>query len=737
MAVMAPVLLPLVVVFSPMLHLDVDPRHVSADALSPISFGPTGIMWLAAASILISASVLAVTVWAGGRIRWWSCLGVAAGIVPCCWHLSDHFTSRLHAGTWLAAACLGLATLHLAQFQRPRRICIAALIAVALPLAMQSAWYVYVEHPDTVQSFQDNLEQSLSARGLSADSPEAAKYRTRLEGNDAIGAVGMSNVQGSVVASLLILTLVTALFAWRNRAGWLRVACAVGIVLMGAWTLKLTQSKGAVMALLAVLGLGIMLWLVRRSSRKLSHLAPWLCLLVVVAGSGAVLLRGVAGPPDDHLGERSLLFRFHYWQGATGMLADSPSDLVLGVGPGPFKDRYEQTRNPISPEIVSSTHNVFVDYAVMLGLGGFAWGLLLLGWLWRTGNAWLTPTQQAAESDRAPPTDPADDRPADKPLYIIGLLAAVVFLTQYAVEFPGLYAQTAILWLFSAAGYVVIAVYVVLPILQRSERSIPVAISLPATLLLLHAQIEMTFFWISAASFGWVMIALAAGTASNKQTQNSPTRAARDYMPAGVLLILALVFAVLYAEPATRHQQHLDRASQALRLSTNPAAAIAELDAAAAIIGNDPVTTRWRVGLRRESAEVLTQIGRPDEARVMLDQAHTVLDEAQQAGLGELTTARLRGNLTYRAYQITGDRALLKQAEQAYARAAELGPNSLNSYVRLADTRWELADFDAAAEAYRKALTISDNYYLDPETQLSAAERQRIEARLAGDSTQP
>ena len=718
-----PVLLPLIVVFAPTLYLDADPRGLGDNAATTISFGPTGIMWLTAASILIAGFALGITVWAGGRIRWGGCLLVAAGIVPCLWHIPRHFSSRLHASAWIAAACLGLAAFHLAQFKRARCIAIAALIAILLPMAMQSVWYVNVEHPAAVEAFHDHLEQSLTARGLSPDSPEAVKYQTRLEGSDAIGAVGMSNVQGSIIASLLALTLIISLAAVRNKADRLRLLLLIPLIALGAWALLLTQSKGAVLALLAVIGLGSLLWLVRRTSPKLSKLAPALFILLIVAAIATVIVRGLFGPPDSAMGERSLLFRYHYWQGAARVLFHDPIGILLGVGVGPFKPLYEQFRNPISPEVVASTHNVFVDYIVMLGLGGLAWSALLLTWLWHAAQAWLRRFQPP--STQPPP-------PNDKPLRRFALLAAVLFLIQYAVQFPGLYAQTAILWLVGTLGFVAIATYLIDPILRRpgTQQLAAIALSLPAALILLHAQIEMTYFWISAAPFAWVVLGLAAGAAGETQTSPSQSKKPLRYLPAGVLLVIAVVFAIAFAEPTMRQQQRLHHASDILRLTHNPAAAIQELDDAADIIGNDPITTRWRIRLRQEIAAALWHVGRRSEARGLFDRSMSILDRARAQGLPELTTERLKSQLAYNMARITQDPTDLQRAEQTTKQAAALSPNDLDLHVLLGDIAWQRADFTAADAAYRRALKINNNSYLDPDAQLSEAERNRIESRI-------
>jgi O-Antigen ligase len=728
--VMIPALLPLVVVFTPSLYFESDPRSLGAQAGEAISVGPTGSAWLAVISVAVAALALAVTVRARGRVRWWSFGLVAAGVVPCLVQMPGHFVNRLHGGAWIAAAALGLAAAHLAQFQRAKRLIVTAMIAMALPLFIQGAWYVYVEHPATVESFMNSQRDSLAARGLVYGSAEHAKYLTRLKGNDVIGAVGMSNVLGSILAVVSVLALTALVAAWRRKAGWVRLVVMAGVLALSGWALVLTQSKGAALALFAAVGLGMCVWLLMRMKPGARRIIPGLCVVFVLAGSAAVLVRGAAGPPKGPEGELSLLFRFHYWQGAARVLLDDPTAVVIGVGPGHFKDRYEAVRNPISPEVIASTHNVFVDYAVMLGIGGCAWGVLLLIWLWRAGVAMGADPHGLFATGRAPPQEPS----GTAPVKLFGPLAAAVFGTQYYVQFPGLYAETAILWLLGTLGFVALSAFVIYPVLSKSQAWSGFGIALAAALLLLHAQIEMTFFWDAAAAFVWVVVGTAsAGRPEESQGQPEPRLFVR-YLPAVCLLLLAAALTFGFAEPTTRHQAHLANAARLLRIS-GPPAALDELDTAATIIGNDPTTTRWRVRLNQEVAAALTVNGRPDDARAYLDRAQAVLDEAEQAGLTGLSAQRRRGTMAMGAYYITEDRQWLKRAQAAFSRAAELSPNGLGDHVRLADTRWELGEFDSAQAAYRRALQISDQYYLDPDVQLTKADRRRINLRLEGEDT--
>jgi len=719
--ILIPVLLPLVVVFTPSLYFDVDPRGLAV--LDQIEFGPTGSLWLAVVSVLIATIALAVTAWAGGRIRWWSCGLAAAGVIPCLMHMPEHFNSRLHGSAWIAAVSLGLAAAHLGQFKRARQLIVTALIAMALPLVIHAVWYVFIEHPATVQSFMQAEGDGLSARGMALDSVEHAKYLTRLKGLDVIGAVGMSNVLGSIAAAITSLGLVIVIGGWWEKVHGARLMSLATVVFMGGLVLALTQSKGAMLAFPATFMFGLCVLLLLQLKPKWHRILPAMCLLLVCVGIAAVLVRGAAGPPESSAGERSLLFRFHYWQGAAKLLMEDPTRALIGMGQGTFQDYYEAVRNPISPEVVTSTHSVFVDYCVMLGVGGLAWCGLLLMWLWGAGAVMGGRLTDLASRDRGPPDSP--------PVKLFGLLAAIVFGIQLAVQYPGLYAPTAILWLIGSLGFVALASWVIHPALPDGSAWWSLALGLTAALVLLHAQIEMTFFWDSAARVMWVIV----GLASVKSLRDGQAHAIKPslvrYLPALCLLMLGAVLALTFAEPVQRHQEQLQRASSTLRVA-GPPAALRELDQAAIIIANDPVTTRWRVQLREEIAAALIANGRPNDAEAELNEALAVLDQAQRAGLGRLSSLRRKGSLLLDAYAITGERDWLRRAAEPLTSAVRLSPHGLNDHVRLADTLWQLGEFDPADQTYRRALDISDNYYLDPDTQLPGGQRKRIKARLAG-----
>ena len=391
-AVLAPILIQCLVGIAPELYWDVDPRSSMANI--PITvLGPAATAWLDVISILLAAAALAVHVWAGGAISWPTVVLAAAGAVACAWHMPEHAGNMFRCGLWLAAVALAVAAAHLANHERPRRFIAAALIAMLLPLAIKAAWFVWVEHPATVHEFMEHRKDVLESQGWTVGSPQDLIYQRRLETPEATGVFGLSNPFGSVVAACTLVAAAGGVWLLRARR-WARPLPMVVIALLGVFTVALSRSRGAAVATaLAMLLLGLIV-LARKQRFLRDHLGT-IAILFVVAAVGAVLLRGWKGPPPTVQGERSVYFRYQYWKGAERIMAAPGSSerpgiserLLRGIGPAALQPLYSIYKDPLNPEEVTSTHNVFVDLITMLGIGGLVWSVMLLMWLHRASRS--------------------------------------------------------------------------------------------------------------------------------------------------------------------------------------------------------------------------------------------------------------------------------------------------------------------------------------------------------------
>jgi putative inorganic carbon (HCO3(-)) transporter len=181
-------------------------------------------------------------------------------------------------------------------------------------------------------------------------------------------------IVGGILAVLLPVSIAYALGTGR---WWLKVAWAIAF-LAGGLVLALTQSRGAIVALLlALLVMGV------ARSRWFLVAVPLLGVagLVAVRSMGASQLGQLLLPDATSQAIGSLQGRLELWSRAVWMIQDFP---FTGVGLGMF-DRVADLLYPLvlaSPDVtLFHPHNIFLAEAVDLGLPGliaFVSVLLLL-----------------------------------------------------------------------------------------------------------------------------------------------------------------------------------------------------------------------------------------------------------------------------------------------------------------------------------------------------------------------
>ncbi len=712
-AVLAMALLPCVVVFSPQIYFDVDPRFgldpTTGRAMPITAIGPAGAAWVQAIGVLVAAAAITVSLAVGGRVRWWSVGLVGAGMAVCGYHMTTSYANAIQGGAWLSAAALGLAAAHLAQHATARRWMTAGFVAILAPIALQAVWYITMDYPATVAMFEANEADLLAARGWAEGSSQHELYKRRLLSPDAIGTFGLSNVLGSIAAGLTLLSVgvTIGVAALRSTRRWAIVPGAVAALgLIGVW---LTNSKGAVLTLPAGAALIVLCaWVIRR--RRGGGALPVIALLLVALAASAVVVRGWIGPPSTAVGpagERSLLFRYHYWQGAGGVwTSEGAAGLALGVGPADFKAAYLVAKNPINPEEVTSSHNVFVDFAAMLGVGGIAWAAVLIGWLWAAGR-WVGRSDEPDE-DAAGPALPIPLRR----LLVIGLVAAV-FGTQYAHVWPQLVIESALWWMLGVLVFVGVMLTLLRPgLVARRWRA--ASWFTAAAAVLMHNQIEMSFFHGPSAVVVWTLVGAASASPAT-----APQRRAVGYAAPAALLIVALVMMARYAPVVTQHEQHLAMAAAELQRDVPRVyRAYDELSAAAMLYPTDTTVLRWRVVMQSEVIAAAQRLGRADTAIAAAGAADAAIDQALDAGIDPAFAYRLRAGLYELLAGPDDDSAALRRAAEDMQRVTDLTPYSLQGTVRLARLRHRLGDEPAAARAAQRAMELNDFYYLDPARQL-------------------
>lgn len=735
------VLVPCFTPTTPASSFQSDPRIDAGAADVFMDLGPAAVAWLQVVTAGVAGLGMLVAVWAGsgasarGRIRGWAVVMAGLGIVAAGWHMTKataRWEDWAQGGGWIAAAMAGLGAMHLAQFESARRWIVALGCAAALPLLAEAAWYVLIEHPESVRFFEADPERSFSMAGVTAGTEAAELYERRLRFSDATGTFGLSNVLASVAATLGLMGLGVALGRCSRRS--LAVGGVVGLA--GLATVGLTGSKGAAVAVAAGMFLGLLVWAAGRWKilSSVQRLLPGVAVGLVALAIGAVLVRGAMGPPAPTPGgfvagaaiegERSLLFRYQYIKAAAAIAGDHP---WAGSGARGFADAYPAAKDPLNPETVTSTHNVLVDQITMLGIGGWAWSGLLLAWLWCAARG-------LKKNPNTEETSSRDARPATinrNAVWMAVGAAVVLFGLMLWVRQSSMYLDTALLWLVAIAAFVGVAAVLGSPgvVGARTQR---LGLLLAATVALVHNQVEMGFFQPTSMGLLWFLAGAAAGGGLNRPSVDTagekPLKNKRNGWAVGgaaVLVVGVFIGMVVYAVGATRHESAMNGARAALLRNDLPLA-VDRLGVAQHAAGLDTAALRWRVQLSAlEPWSYLIEAGRADEARRRMDEALAWIDGAALPFDGGPTTvARLRAALWRTLYETSRSEGDYRLAEAAYAVLSTLSPYNIQDEWARAELARRAGDRDLARQRYERVLHLREQKYLDAADPLTPAQLQ-------------
>lgn len=168
--------------------------------------------------------------------------------------------------------------------------------------------------------------------------------------------------------------------------GWMVAGALAGLVVM-AWALRLTESRGAQWALVA--GVAAAVWLVSaRSIRVALPVLGAVIVVVFVALNWSALSTGQSGR------DATIRLRLHAWRYAGQMFAESP---IVGHGQGSYlleaqqKQAADMERDPAAflAPVLGHAHNEYLQVAAELGIIGF---LLCMGFIvmtfWAAVHAW-------------------------------------------------------------------------------------------------------------------------------------------------------------------------------------------------------------------------------------------------------------------------------------------------------------------------------------------------------------
>ncbi|MAD78669.1 MAG: hypothetical protein CMJ51_04775 [Planctomycetaceae bacterium] len=624
------------------------------------------------------------------------------------WHGWNDTLDAWRGIDWFAAVAAGVALAHLVRVPSTRRAVLAILLAAIAANAVRGVHQVSIEHADTVAFYEENRDMVLASRGWAPDSPAALIYERRLRQPEATGWIGFSNVLSGLLAAGGVLAIGLLVEARRSGAsdrrgaggpvmlGFAGIAC---LLLVG-----LNGSKGAIAASgVGVFGLLLVLGPLRTGFLRRSG---WWLVAVAFLAFSAILLRGLL--PEEFGGDRSLLFRWHYLQGAVSMFLAHP---WIGVGPDGFQDAYLAARPLRSPEAVASAHSVFTDWIAALGVTGVAWILVAGRIVLRRGG------------DSSEASAEVEDSSGSRLLITGGLILVVILVLQFWIEGPlGSEAIAVRIASITAAGLVGIAVWSVSSTVPDSiVRGIAVA---AAGVVVAQSQIEMLAWQPGSLVACWGFLACAGGV--------SPPRSSKGTgVEGGIIVVIFMIIAVLVGLASLRDEVGISQARRSIAglhrtpgLDLPPPSAGNRRDAADSLAVDlipggdwtDPRRVRGVINLYMS-----TGVGRDRRAAAKIAAAWC---DARPGVASASAQASVLEAIAIASAKQEDDR----RAEAAIRTAIEWDPFDAGWRLRLAERLAALGRCREAIAAIDDAVALDATQELDPLARFGEAQLRRVEA---------
>ncbi len=733
---------------------------------------------------LASALAFRATTREGRRI---CCTTVTLALIPIpvlLLHGWSDTTQMWRGSTWAAAVWSAIAASHLAADPARRRMMLAILIAGAGPLAIRGLLQVWVEHNATVEMFQQTKTAFLADKGWAPDSAAAKIYERRLYQPEALGWFGLGNVYASVMGAMAVMCvgLVIGSIWSRMTSGWTGMAAMLSVAIFAAIFSQVfaggTVSKGAIVVLALGLAMVVAIAAPIMMHQRIMRQARWLVPALICLCISAIGVRGLL--PIDFAHEKSLLFRWFYVEGASGIFASHP---WRGVGAAGFQDAFLKFRPPMCPEEPAIAHNVFIDWLCACGVWGYAWIALVSILIRRMSNVDPSKTDDLSKKSAGPPWWPVV-------LVVFGASAAGAAFEWRVIDGPGLVFRS--LGVVMGLALSAISLNVFASVSEKVERWTLVCAAL---VLLCHGQIEMTFWQPGSVVWAMVLVGLAAyRTDEHEVTRRTQGRSLLAVIPAGLSVGMASCFGVFGAVPAVALDRALMSAAEPLMAFSRFRRAC--LQAALHDSGTWPTVQVLADQLKAAAAAhsiqldyvLLNRHSRPIEDRgdlvgdlaklelqvregVSNELRPRIWEETEESGMHamhrhlwltavnmklrsvqlykEVDSGELR-NLEILNWRPSDESISLREAllraevfevratleniwgpqVESWKGVSRLDPGNWQWKRRAADAAWKARDLSEASELYRDALRLNENFRLDPLKQMPESLQRQAESRI-------
>lgn len=549
-----------------------------------------------------------------------------------------------------------------------------AFCITAATLAGLGLWQHYILYPQQSQDFERYLELIEAGPGTVTGSAEfqrlaeqfgtepvmldeAARMSMRARVRDSVEPIGRYALANTFALLLLIALLALAdqwLLHWRELKVPNRVVISLlGLLMLGC--LVLTKSRTAWLA--ALIGLGVLSQSRLTANGEPTRRPRWIFPLAFTSLGMIVVVTTLTGGLDRQViseAPKSLQYRLEYWSSTLSLLREH---FWLGVGPGQFRQHYQQYKLPGASEDILDPHNLFLGTWAGGGLLALAGLITLFAWCLKRHSTQREPAsllfspRMFAPCLLAPFTlygvllliEQMDDPVLPVLAIAAGTLGLLFWKIQLTIEIDSILARVLLL----VSG---------IHLLASS------GIEMPAIVTLLVSFASMTF---------------PSSTSESNETVTSRSRqplivAALSIVAFGMCLKTALVptqivaaelAAAQYAQVAQGNlssaRRALQRAIAADPLDPEPHQRMALLELAA-----------WERSPRRET--------RPFEAAIR-SQTEAIRRDPHSAG-----RYRMLGDLWNRRFQKSGLMEHALHAATAYQQAANRYPNSAIIQAELA-----------------------------------------------------
>jgi len=612
---------------------------------------------------------------------------------------------------------------------REARGLLAVMISLAVSLGSYGLYQHFVELPETRARYEQDRERLMREAGLAnvmADPGARQAYENRVQSREPFGTFALANSLAGFLTPWLVVVvgLVIRRILSKNEsqpAGeWPSWGLLTFLLIVLVTCLLTTKSRSAWLGSLAGIGLlGLGLLARRVGAGLLRGLAIGALALGLLAALGVW-----TGSLDAKVlteSNKSLRYRFEYWQGSLGIIGEHP---WAGCGPGNFRDAYTQYKLPQASEEVADPHNLFVEVWATAGTPA----LLALVALYATLAVALlrTPTVSPAPSAGSPPAGksvsatPAAEAEADPTLaFSFGAVAGLFlgwFLTL-TIEMP------LTEWFFiPSLAIVPLVMYALRPwILSGSAAAARddarlAACGIAALTVNLLAAGGISFPGVADSLWLLMGLCITCLVGWPVESTRAPISRVRTWVCLAALLgMIGLCYFTAYL-PVSRQSLALRQASQ----SREPEPLLLMAEQA------DPLSDTGAMALAEFYFERWLAASDPAD----LKQFESWKDRGLALRPQSFTGRQDVSNWWTRANQHSPHPAYLESAERSAAQAVALYPNSASARHHWAVAAWRLGTEPARAIARREAsealrlhaLTPHDNKKLPPE-QLQALER--------------